>query len=202
MNIAGALGYLLREASPIDPDTLAGALDAVADEPVDPDVLSAVVPIAERNFALFRPVRYDELRATGRTGLISLNREVLARALADSPDAPPRGDRSWAKAVEVGDDALIYPQDQRPDVRLVLWAPVAVGPDEVRLTPLDLGINLHARTSEPPAVLPQPCAIVFTGNGASLRKTCAPGSCHSACAQDWKIRGEKRWLFGCSCPQG
>jgi hypothetical protein len=132
--------------------------------------------------------------------LVILDREVLAQALAESPEGPPEGGRSWAKAVEVGNDALIYPQDQRPDVRLVLWAPVVVAPDAVRLAPLDLGTNLREGTSEPPTVEPEPCAIVFTGSGASLRKTCAPGSCDYACGEQWKVRGEKLWLFGCSCP--
>jgi hypothetical protein len=70
MNIAGALGYLLHADKPIEPATIAGALDAVADELVDPELLTAVIPFAEAFSDLFRPVQYDELRATGRTGLL------------------------------------------------------------------------------------------------------------------------------------
>jgi hypothetical protein len=43
----------------------------MADEPVYPDVLSAVVPAAEGLSAFFRPIPYEELRAGGRAGLFT-----------------------------------------------------------------------------------------------------------------------------------
>jgi hypothetical protein len=142
----------------------------------------------------------DEMRESGRASLLLLTDAELERALRDVPvsNVPPSD--HWLEADSLsGGRWVVYPQDEAPEHRVMVWLPVASGPGTTRLVALDTGVDLSTGEVQAPSAPSSPCDVGFSGYGERLRQVCISGDCTGDCKERWRYRRGDFELVSCPC---
>jgi hypothetical protein len=131
----------------------------------------------------------------GAAGMLRVDRAGWGAMVAgiDRSEGDPEAG-SWMEAAEVdGDDLLVYPNDAEGDPRLVVFAPVRIGPQRLLLLRLVLfGAAPH------PQVQSDPCTLTLEGELRERKVVCTTTGCLDDCLKAYR-RKDGVQILECRC---